>query len=156
VIKKFGDDQGGNLAALITYYGFISLFPLLLVLVTLLGFVFHSHQDAILNSALADFPIIGDQIKQQLKAPQGTGFGLFIGVVGALGGGLGLANAPQEAMNRVWAVPIRTRPGFFPRLLRSLGIVLTLFVGILGITIVSSVAANISGLGSWIRVVTIV
>jgi YihY family inner membrane protein len=155
VIKKFGDDQGGNLAALITYYGFLSLFPLLLVLVTVLGFVFHSHQDQIVNSALADFPIIGDQIKQQVKAPQGNGIGLALGVLAALWGGLGIANAAQDAMNRVWAVPIRTRPGFFPRVLRSFAIVGMLFVGIVGITVVSTIATNMSGLGSWLRVVTI-
>ncbi|HTL85812.1 MAG TPA: YihY/virulence factor BrkB family protein [Acidimicrobiia bacterium] len=155
VIKKFGDDQGGNLAALITYYGFLSLFPLLLVLVTVLGFVFHSHQDQIVKSALADFPIIGDQIKQQVKAPQGNGIGLALGVLAALWGGLGIANAAQDAMNRVWAVPIRTRPGFFPRVLRSFAIVGMLFVGIVGITVVSTIATNMSGLGSWLRVVTI-
>jgi YihY family inner membrane protein len=155
VIKKFGDDQGGNLAALITYYGFLSLFPLLLVLVTLLGFFFHSHQDAIVNSALVDFPIIGDQIKQQVKAPQGTGLGLVLGIVGALYGGLGIANSAQDAMNRVWAVPMRTRPGFFPRILRSLAIVGMLGLGVIGITVVSTIATNMSGLGSWLRVLTV-
>src|SRR5262245_4941920 len=154
VIKKFGDDQGGNLAALITYYGFISLFPLLLVLVTLFGFFFRSHQDAIVNSALADFPIIGDQIKDQLKAPKGSGLGLAIGVLGALWGGLGIANASQDAMNRVWAVPFRTRPGFFPRVLRSLAIVGVLGIGIIGITVVSTIATNI-GVGPWLRVFTV-
>jgi YihY family inner membrane protein len=156
VIKKFGDDQGGNLAALITYYGFLSLFPLLLVLVTLLGFFFHSHQDAILNSALADFPIIGDQIKEQVKAPQGTGLGLAIGVVGALWGGLGIANACQDSMNRVWAVPMKTRPGFFPRVLRSFMIIGLLGAGVIGITVLASVATSMSGLGVWLRVLTII
>ena len=37
VFKKFGDDRGGSLAALLTFYGFLSLFPLLLLLVTILG-----------------------------------------------------------------------------------------------------------------------
>jgi hypothetical protein len=57
VIKKFGDDQAGNLAALIAYFGFLSLFPLMLVLVTLLGMLLHNNpelQDAIQASALAN------------------------------------------------------------------------------------------------------
>lgn len=40
--KKFSDDQAGSLAALIAYYGFVSIFPLLLVLVTVLGIVLES------------------------------------------------------------------------------------------------------------------
>ena len=65
VVKKFGDDQGGNLAALVAYYAFFSLFPLLLVLVTILGFVLNgdpSAQKAVENSVLSQFPIIGKQI----------------------------------------------------------------------------------------------
>ena len=45
VIKKFSDDQAGQLAALISYYGFVSLFPLLLVFVTILGFVLQGDPD---------------------------------------------------------------------------------------------------------------
>src|SRR6266508_3088652 len=61
VVRKFGDDQAGNLAALLAYYGFFSLFPLLLVLVTVLGFVLAGRsklQARILDSALAQFPVI--------------------------------------------------------------------------------------------------
>ena len=64
VVKKFGDDRGGQLAALITYYAFAAVFPLLLLLTTSLGYVLHGNaaaQRAVLNSALADFPIIGNQ-----------------------------------------------------------------------------------------------
>ena len=55
VIKKFGDDQAGSLAALVAYYAFFSLFPLLLVFVTVLGFVLHgdpSAQKSVANSVL--------------------------------------------------------------------------------------------------------
>ena len=59
VVKKFGDDRGGNLAALLTYYGFLAIFPLLLVLVTALRILLRNNvtlQPDLLNSALADFP----------------------------------------------------------------------------------------------------
>jgi len=63
VVKKFGDDQAGNLAALIAYYGFFSMFPLLLVFVTLLGMLLHgsSLQTQIQNSVLNQFPVIGTE-----------------------------------------------------------------------------------------------
>src|SRR6059036_1964303 len=66
VVKKFGDDRAGNLAALIAYYGFFSLFPLLLVFVTVMGFVLNDHPAlfaAVQRSALRQFPIIGTDIK---------------------------------------------------------------------------------------------
>ena len=93
VIRKFGDDQAGNLAALLAYYGFFSLFPLLLVLVTVLGFVLAGRpelQQKILDSALAQFPVIGDQIGRDIGSIRGSGLALAIGVVGTLWGGLGV------------------------------------------------------------------
>ena len=59
VIKKFADDQGGRLAALVAYYAFFSLFPLLLALVSALGFVLEVHptlREDVLDTALARIP----------------------------------------------------------------------------------------------------
>jgi YihY family inner membrane protein len=158
VVKKFGDDQGGNLAALITYYGFLSIFPLLLVLVTVLGFVLQSHpglRDDILNSAVAQFPIIGDQIRQNVKTVRGSGLGLAIGILVTFYGGLGVCNAAQDAMNRVWEVPMRERPGFLPRTLRSLELLGTIGLGILATTVLSGIGAG-SSVAAWMRVGAIV
>src|SRR4051812_2321360 len=122
VVKKFGDDQGGNLAAMLTYYTFLSLFPLLLVLFTILGFVLHGHpglQDDVRTSALSQFPIIGDQIGRNVTSVRGSGAGLAVGLLGTLWGGMGVANAAQDALNRVWEVPVKQRPPFVKRLLRS-------------------------------------
>jgi YihY family inner membrane protein len=144
VLKKFGDDQGGNYAAQLTYYGFVSLFPLLLVLVTVLGYVLQDNpklQSDIIDSAVADLPVIGDQIRTNVHSLHGNGIGLVIGLLVILYGGLGLANAAQDAMNRVWEVPIRSRAGFFPRLLRSLALIGTLGVGILVTTFLSRFGA---------------
>ncbi len=72
VIKKFGDDQAGQLAALISYYGFVSLFPLLLVFVTILGFVLEGDPDLqkkILDGTLGQFPVLSDSLQlHSLKA----------------------------------------------------------------------------------------
>jgi len=159
VVKKFGDDQGGNLAALIAYYGFLSLFPLLLVLFTVLGFVLHGHpglQHDLRTSALADFPIIGDQISRNVTSVRGSGLALVIGILGTLWGGLGIANAAQNAMNRVWEVPMRARPGFFPRIGRSLAAIGTIGIGIVVTTVISGFGSGSGWLGAGVRIAAFV
>ncbi|MGC0317208.1 YihY/virulence factor BrkB family protein [Kitasatospora acidiphila] len=134
VVKKYGDDRGGLLAALITYYGFVALIPLLLLLSTVLGFVLHAHpgaQRAVVGSALADFPIIGDQLRQNVHSVQGSGLALAIGLLGLLYGALGIAQVLQHAMAEVWNVPGVRRPGYWPRLARSLLLFATLATGLL-------------------------
>jgi YihY family inner membrane protein len=145
VIKKFGDDQAGQLAALIAYYGFVSLFPLLLVLVTVLGFVLQGdpgEQKRILDGALGQFPIVSDELK--LKSLTGSGIGLAIGVLGSLLAGMGITGATQNAFNRIWHVPFKDRPNFIFAHLRGLGM-----LAILGtLSIVSTTAAGYVGTGS--------
>jgi membrane protein len=159
VVKKFGDDQGGNLAALIAYYGFVSLFPLLLVFFTVLGFVLHGHagiQHSLKGSALSDFPVIGDQISRNVTSVRGSGLGLAIGIVGTFWGGLGVAGAAQNAMNRVWELPVTERPGFFPRIARSVGAIGTIGLGIIVTTLLGGVGGGSGGLGLGIRAGAIV
>jgi YihY family inner membrane protein len=154
VVKKYGDDGAGNLAALLAYYGFLSLFPLLLVAVTVLGYVLHGHpglQHDVLRSALADFPVIGSQIARNVTSLRGNVFGLVIGLVGTFYGGLGVANAAQLAMNRVWDVPKVEQPGFVPRLVRSLALVATIGVGVLVTTALAATGAQLGVLGPFGR-----
>src|SRR5262249_45603824 len=156
VMRKFGDDEAGDLAALIAYYGFLSLFPLLLVLVTLLGFFLHGRpdlQERILNSALAQFPIIGDQLRDNVKSLNGSGFALFVGLAFAIYGGLGVARAAQRALNRVWDVPVADRPTFFVAMGRSLLFLLVIGGGLIGTTVITGVS---SAHGAGLRVLTFV
>jgi membrane protein len=141
VIKKFGDDQAGQLAALIAYYGFVSLFPLLLVLVTVLGFVLQgnpSAQASVLNSTLSQFPIIGTQLQENVHSLKGSGVSLAIGLIGSLLAGLGVTGAAQNAFNQVWHVPHKHRPNFLTSRLRGVGLLFVL--GLLAI--VSTVSAG--------------
>jgi len=143
VVKKYGDDQAGSLAALVTYYSFLAIFPLLLLLVTILGLVAggsHRILNDLLNSALAQFPIIGRGTKSQpglIESIHGlrssSPFGLTVGLVGLVWGSLGASQAGIYAMSQVWNVPRVNRPGFFPRLTRSLLLLLFLAV-FLGVT----------------------
>src|ERR1017187_6259835 len=88
VWKKFGDDQAGNLAALIAYYAFASIFPLLLVLVTVLDIVLGHDptlRQKILGSAFGQFPVIGTQLKTNVHSLHETGLALLIGPAGYVG-----------------------------------------------------------------------
>ena len=158
VVKKFGDDRAGNLAALIAYYGFFSLFPLLLVLVSVLGLVLRGNPSlraSILDSALAQFPIIGDQIKSNVKGLTGGGAGVALGVgtITALWAGLGVTQATQNAMNDVWDVPIKGRPNFLQSRLRGLLMLLILGIIVLGSTFLAGLGASTGELGVFLRVV---
>jgi membrane protein len=145
VIKKFTDDQAGQFAALIAYYGFVSLFPLLLVLVTIVGFVLQgdpAEQKRILDGALGQFPIVSDQLK--LHSLTGSSVALVIGVVGSLLAGMGITGATQNAFNRIWHVPFKDRPNFLVAHVRGLGM-----LAILGtMSVVSTTAAGFVGSSS--------
>jgi YihY family inner membrane protein len=140
VVKKFGDDRAGSLAALMAYYGFLALFPLLLLFVTVLGFVAQHNsdfQDRLVDSALAEFPIIGDQIGRNVDSLRASGLGLVIGLLGLAWGSLGFTQAGQHAMAQVWNVPGVDRPGFIPRLARGASIIGVLGLGVVATTIFS-------------------
>ncbi|HKS51824.1 MAG TPA: YihY/virulence factor BrkB family protein [Pseudonocardiaceae bacterium] len=149
VVYKFIDDQGTYLAALITYYGFVSLFPLLLLLVSVLGFVLHGNpglQHQVLHSALRDFPIVGDQIGQNVHSLHGNALALTVGIVVSLVGGLNATLAAQTAMNRVWAVPRRARPD----LLRAWGRGLLVLVVVgTGFLLTTGLSGLTTGAGSY-------
>lgn len=129
VIKKFTDDQAGNLAALVAYYAFFSLFPLLLVLVTILGYALQGDphlQSKIADSVLAQFPIIGSDIRKNIHGLHGHWVALVVGMLASLFAGLGVTQAAQNAFDRVWAVPFKDRADFLRSRLRGLGLLVTL------------------------------
>ncbi|HEY2435682.1 MAG TPA: YhjD/YihY/BrkB family envelope integrity protein [Solirubrobacteraceae bacterium] len=147
VVKKFGDDRGGSLAALLTYYGFLSLFPLLLLLVTAFGFIVGNDaalQRRLLHSALAEFPIIGAQIQQNIHALRGSGLGLAIGIGGLVWGGLGVTQAGQHAMQEIWNVPGVVRPNFWTRLARGVVMLGVLGVGVGGTSVLTGLGSQSS------------
>jgi membrane protein len=149
VIYKYFDDQGNYLASIITYYAFIAIFPLLLLGSTILGFILEGNpelQDDILDSALAQFPIIGDQ----LGRPEGLTGSTTVVVVGGLVafyGALGLGQALQNALNVAWSVPRNSRPNPILLRLKSLFLLLTAGVAVLTISVLSTLAANTEVLG---------
>ncbi len=158
--KKFGDDQAGNLAALIAYYAFAAIFPLLLVLVTVLDIVLSNDPELrqrVLDSALVNYPVIGDQLKQNVHALGQTGVALVVGLIFTFLGARGVAGAAQNALNTAWGVPFSARPGFPWALLRSISLILVVGIGQIITVILSGIAGGtanvITGLGGHVATV---
>lgn len=157
VAYKFFDDQGGYLAALITYYGFISLFPLMLVFTSVLGFVLEGNpelQRQIVDSALSQIPVVGEQLGEQGQL-SGSATAVTIGVVSAIYGALGVSVAIQNAMNIVWAVPRNERPNPIQARLKGAMLLSTVGLAVIGLTVLNGVIASIDLVGNG-RVLAIV
>lgn len=151
VWKKFGDDQAGDLAALIAYFAFVSIFPLLLVLVTLLDLVLR-HDPAlrqrVVSAALSAYPQFAPQLQASVHALHSTGVALAVGLIGALLGARGVAMAMQRALNSVWAVPLERRPAFPWSTLRAVGLVVVVGLGQILTVFLSGVAGGLGHLVS--------
>lgn len=136
VFAKFVDDRGPLLAGQITYNGFLSLFPLLLVLSTTLRLVLRDHPElaeGLLASPLARFPVVGDEITAAVHPLQGSAVALVVGGLFALYGGLGFTAAMGHAFDQMWGVPVDRRP--HPIIARSRGLLLLVLLGVgLGVT----------------------
>lgn len=151
VIKKFGDDEAGYQAALLTYYGFLSLFPLLLVATTAVDIISSGHaglRNTVSNSINTYFPALGSQLSGHIGSLHKTGFALAIGLLGTLYGARGVADAFRHGINHVWHVPKTERLGFPKSQLRSLSII---GVGGLGFVMATALAGFASSAGhSWL------
>ncbi|WP_245916804.1 YihY/virulence factor BrkB family protein [Nocardioides gansuensis] len=144
VVYKYFDDHGNYLAATMTYYAFIAIFPLMLLGASILGLVLQGRphwQETILNSALSQFPIIGDQLGRP-EGLQGSVAGVALGFLAALYGSLGLAQALQHTQHVAWSVPRNSRPNPFYARLKSLLLLVVAGAALLSVTIVSTVAST--------------
>jgi YihY family inner membrane protein len=149
VAYKTFDDRGPYLAALIAYYGFVSLFPLLLLFFSIVGYVLHGDlalQQRLAQSALRDFPIVGPQLKHNIGSFSGNGTALAVGVAGSLYGGLGIMQASQAAFNRIYAVPRNAQPNALKSRLRSLGLLGLLGGGVILTTALGIASADLNSL----------
>jgi membrane protein len=128
VIRKFGNDQAGSLAALLAYYAFFSILPLLLVFTTILGFILQQNGDLyndIQKTVLGHFP----GLQLQTHPLTGKVTALVLGLLTSLWGGLGVTVAAQNAFAKIWAVPFKDRPDFLRSRLR--GLLLLMVLGLL-------------------------
>jgi YihY family inner membrane protein len=137
VIKKYGDDHGGVLVANLAFSAFVSLFPLLLVLVTVLGLIAAvnpAFRSDALSAVAHQVPIIGKQLTGNVhQLRRSSVIGLIVGLVGLVWGATGLAQAGLFTMEQVWNLPGPARPGYVPRLGRAAA-----FLGLLGVGVVAT------------------
>jgi YihY family inner membrane protein len=142
VVKKSGDDKCGQLAMLLAYKGFFSLFPLLLAFVNLLGLLLRDNDELrndLINSTLANVPVIGTEIANEADALGGSVVVLVGSILVSVWAGLGLLDMLQEALNTTWEVPQFDRPPWLIRRLRDIpGAILIALCGVL------------SGMGRWV------
>jgi uncharacterized BrkB/YihY/UPF0761 family membrane protein len=138
----------------LTYYGFMSLFPLLLVLTTVLGFIGNKTvSKSVLGATLKQFPVVGEQIGNSAAHPlTGSGPALVIGLLLLVYGALGIAQAAQHAMAQVWNVPGVARPGFVPRLIRGVAFFGGLALGMAATGILGGLV-TIGGQNFWVRII---
>jgi YihY family inner membrane protein len=156
VIYKFFDDQGNYLAAIVTYYAFIAIFPLLLLGSSILGFLLQGNphlQEEVLNSALRQFPIIGDELGR--KQLHGSTSAIVVGALTATYGAMGLGQAIQNTVNTAWSVPRNSRPNPILLRLRSLVLLATAGFAVLGVSVLATVGSHTNIFGShgtdWLR-----
>lgn len=146
VLKKYSDDSGGYQAALITYYGFLSLFPLLLVGTSTLQIVLHAHpsaKDSIISHATQYFPVLGEQLQTNVHNVSGAGVALIIGIVLTLWGAKGVADVFQYSLNHIWQVPKLKRPGFPKGPIKSLGVIIFGGIGLIAAAFLSGYATSL-------------
>lgn len=139
VVKKFGEDKAGYLAALVAYFGFFSIFPLMLAFTSVLGFVISDpEQQREFSDAAADqIPVIGDTIRNTAGQIEGSAVAIVIGILVSLWAGLRIVDAMQNALNDVWDLPRTSRPKLLRRRLKGV-----LMLGLIGGALVGSVAVS--------------
>lgn len=148
-VYKFADDQGIFLAALITYYGFLSLFPLLLLVASALGFLLQSQpdlQEVLLDTAVGQFPVIGTEVTNPAGL-RGSRSGVLVGALIAVYGASRVSHATQHAMNVCWAVPRVKRPNPVVARLRSAALIGIAATALLGSTVLSALSNSAESYG---------
>lgn len=156
VVKKYGDDQAGHQAALITYYGFLSLFPLLVVAISVIDLVaqHNAHlRTTLLNDMNKYFPIVGNQLRASVHGNSRSGLALVIGILVTLYGARGIADAVRGALDHAWAIPRARRSGFPLNTLKSLWLLVGAGLGLLITAFLASVATTAFGHSFIFRIV---
>ena len=149
VVYKYFDDQGPYLAAILTYYAFIAIFPLLLIASSVLGFVLQGNpalQEELLDSALSQFPIVGSQLGRP-GGLQGSTAAVVVGSLAALYGITGVGQAAQHALNVAWAIPRNSRFNPVVGRLRSLVVLSVSGLAVLLTTAATGVVGNLGSFG---------
>jgi membrane protein len=146
VCKRYSEDHGGWLGSLISYYGFFSLYPLLVVFATFATWAFKDRPETlqrILEALWSQVPFLTgaltEEVEEQVRTATGQSWVVFLSLVVTLWGGVRVVRVLQDTVNIIWGVPRYSRPGFFSKVLRGLVIVALLGLGVIGTAVVAGV-----------------
>ncbi|HET8951027.1 MAG TPA: YihY/virulence factor BrkB family protein [Solirubrobacteraceae bacterium] len=143
--KRYAEDGAARHGARIAYYAFFSVFPLMLALVSILGFVLEDDaalRQEILDSAYADMPVLGPFIRNDIGTIEGSGIALALGIAIALWAGLGVTVALGQALDRVWSIPPVEQASWFARRLRGLAMLLVGGLALVASSVLGGFAAS--------------
>lgn len=157
VIKKYGEDESGYQAALLTYYGFLSLFPLLLVLTTVSSLLAGNHpglQRSIIHGTTTYFPVLGSQLADHISGLHKNGLALVIGIVFTFYGTRGVADVFRRGVQHIWRVPAERRPTFPRTIISSLAIIIVGGLGFILASVSTGLAAS-AGHGPAFRLLSV-
>ncbi len=157
VLKRFGEDRGSQYGALLAYYGFFSVLPLLLLLTTVFDTVLAGNPELkqkVITTITDHFPVSGATVTDNIGQLQGSGITLLVTAVFVLYGALGVVNVAQDAFNSMWGVPRFGRPAFWIRIVRSLAVIGVGGLALLVAMVTGSVLAALD-VGGLQRVLTI-
>ncbi len=158
VFKKYGDDEAGHQAALLAYYAFLSIFPLLLVLTSVLKLLVRNNDELrlrIIENATTYFPIVGNELQRNVHGLGTSGIAFIVGLVLALFGARGVADALRGGINHVWQIPYVRRSGFPRALLQSFGSIAIGGAGLMLAPIISGYAVSLGGHGWLARTIAL-
>jgi len=159
VIHKYADDQAGRLSGQISYAAFLSVFPLLLVLVTVVGIVLAGHpslQDDIINSALRQFPVVGSDLRNNVRQLSTSNvLAATIGLIWLAYGSMKLSRSAQVMMAAVWGIGRNRLPRFSHWLPRAAGFLVIVGVGFIAGGALAGLGAfgRLGGLSAWVGLV---
>ena len=146
VYKRYGEDHGGWLGAIITYYGFFALTPLLLVFVTVMTIVFDDNPtllNRILDAVWSQLPFVGEDMKESVKPIAGDPLVVAVAMAVTLWGATNVMKACQDTLNRMWGVPRYRRPGFIAKLWRSIAVFALLGLGVIGTAVITGLTLGL-------------
>lgn len=157
VFRKYNDDQAGNQAAFLTYYAFLSLFPLLLILTTVVSLLSAHHsvlQQDVVTSVTNYFPVLGGQLSTHVHTLHKSGLALLTGILFALYGARGVANVFREGVHQVWLGTPAKSDNYPKSVVRSIALILVGGAGFILASVVAGYAAAV-GHGFGFRVLSI-
>ena len=150
VAKRYGEDHGGWLGSLIAYYGFFSLYPLLVVFVTIATWVFRDRPAALqrlLEALWSKLPFVtaefGAEVEQQVRSLTGQGWVLALSLIVTMWGAIGVVRVLQDTVNTMWGVPRYSRPRLLAKLRRGLAVIALLGLGVVGTAVVAGITLTV-------------